>query len=271
MQKIKAIISDFDGTLVNKEGKYSLKTKELIAKVQSLGVKFSIATGRLYSDEVRKIEEELNIKGVHIFHGGGKIYDTEKNKSLFLQPISSSSILDISKYLIENRVYFALETESEIFMSPEIKKVEYLRSVIVNRIDKYNWKDGVLKLLIFARLNFFKEEQLDFHIKNIQKISQDIEIIKFNFEGNFGVDITSEKATKHTAILEYCKLLGLKPENVVGIGDGYNDYHLFTASGFKIAMGNSPKELREIADLIVPTVDEGGMEKALEYILKNLT
>lgn len=169
--------------------------------------------------------------------------------------------------MIENKVYFALETESEIFMSPELKKVEYLRSVIVKSIKEYNKKDRILKLLIFVRLNYFNEQQLDLHIKNIQKISQDIEIIKFNFKGDFGVDITSEMATKHTAVLEYCKILGYKPENIVGIGDGYNDYHLFTASGYKIAMGNAPKELKDIADLVVLTVDEGGMESALNHVL----
>lgn len=33
MNKIKTIITDFDGTLVNKEGKYTSKTKDLIKKL----------------------------------------------------------------------------------------------------------------------------------------------------------------------------------------------------------------------------------------------
>jgi hypothetical protein len=56
----------------------------------------------------------------------------------------------------------------------------------------------------------------------------------------------------------------------VAIGDGHNDYPLFTACGYKIAMGNAPSELKDIADLVVPPTHEGGMKQALEHIISLL-
>ena len=270
MNKIKAIISDFDGTLVDKNEKVTPGVKTLIKKIQDKGIRISIATGRLYSNGVKRVEDELNIRGIHIFHGGAKIYNTANEKTLLLQPISKESAINIYKYLKLKNVFLAFETEKDVFMYPKALKVSYLKNVEAR--DIYDLKDykRILKILIFAKLNYFNEKQLDLHTKNIQKTCKDIEIIKFNFEGNFGVDITSEKSTKHTAVLEYCKMLNYKQENIVAIGDGYNDFHLFTASGFKIAMGGSPKELKDFADLVVPTVEDGGMEVALQYIYDKL-
>src|SRR3989338_2904073 len=48
-------------------------------------------------------------------------------------------------------------------------------------------------------------------------------IKKISIPVGFGFDITSIKATKHLAVLEYLKLTRLKREAVVGVGDGYND------------------------------------------------
>ena len=55
---------------------------------------------------------------------------------------------------------------------------------------------------------------------------------------------------------------------MVGMGDSYNDYPLFTACGYKIAMGNAPDELKEIADFIAPTVENNGTVVALEHLIK---
>ena len=98
------------------------------------------------------------------------------------------------------------------------------------------------------------------------KSCKDISILKIKII-NFGLDITSEKATKHTAVLEYERLLNIPRQQIVAIGDGYNDYPLFTACDYKIAMENAPQELKEIADFIAPTVDNNGTEVALQHII----
>ena len=80
MKKIKAILCDFDGTLVDGSYKYSLTTKNLINKIVKKGVRFSLATGRAYYGTIENIVNTLDIKGIHILHGGGLIYDSENKK-----------------------------------------------------------------------------------------------------------------------------------------------------------------------------------------------
>lgn len=56
----------------------------------------------------------------------------------------------------------------------------------------------------------------------------------------------------------------------MAVGDGYNDYPLLMAAGFKVAMGNAVPEVKAIADYIAPSVDEDGAADVIEkFILNN--
>lgn len=271
MKKIKAILSDYDGTLVDENGQYLPKAKTLIKKIQDKNVRFSLATGRAYYSPIKRIEKELGIQGIHILHGGAMIFNSIINKISLLQAISKESTAIIIKYLLSYKLIFALEAKDSAYMSQIIKGSSFYPESPNKTIDKFDSTEQILKILIFARVNQLSESKINFHIKNMQKSCSDISVNKFKFFNFFGADITSERATKHTGVLEYLKILNLSSDEVVAIGDGYNDYPLFTACGFGIAMANAPKELKEIAKLVVRTVNEGGMIEALKYIYENLT
>lgn len=271
MKKIKAVLCDYDGTLADNKDQIPSATKYYISKLQEKNILFSLATGRAYYGQIEKIVRELQIQGIHIVHGGAAIFDTEKNKYYLNEFISIDSLLKICQYLKSKKVIFGLEAETFMYLHPYTHKSVYLRNIETKDFNDFDQNDRIYKILIFASGNFFDEKTIIKHLKNIQKLCFDIEVIRFKFNDEkgerYGADITSEKATKHLATLEYCKVLGIGRDELVAIGDSYNDYPLFTAAGYKIAMGNSPKELKEIADFIVPSVDESGIEVALKHIL----
>lgn len=270
MKKIKAILSDYDGTLADQNGNILPEVKNLIKKIQNKNVSFSLATGRAYYSSIRKVENELGIKGIHILHGGAMILDSLNNKILLLQSISSESVEKIINYFQAQKLIFSMETKNSVYVSKKVKGSLHYPDIINQAVGQYKNNESILKMVIYAKANKLSEAQINFHRKNLQNICPDISIHNFGYSNCYGSDITSEKATKHTGVLEFIKILNLSPDEVVAIGDGHNDYPLFTACGFGIAMANSPKELREIANLVVPLVADGGMIEALEYIDKNL-
>jgi len=270
MKKIKAILCDFDGTLVDENRQYLPEVKTLIKKILNKNIRFSLATGRAYYSPVKRIEKELGIQGIHILHGGAMIFDSINNKILLLQAISNESVKKMVQYLLSQKLIFSLEAKEHVYISKIVKGSLHYPEIINQTLDKYKKSESILKMVTYSKYNKLDEFQMDFHIKNIQKRCHDVSISKFESSNSFGVDITSEKATKHTAVLEYLKLLKLSPDEVVAIGDGPNDYPLFTACGFGIAMATAPKEVKEIAGLVVPSVKDGGMIEALKYIYNNL-
>ena len=78
------------------------------------------------------------------------------------------------------------------------------------------------------------------------------------------MSIQHVEATKQHAIFEVAKLLHIDTHEIIGVGDGYNDFPLLMACGLKVAMGNAVPELKAIADYIAPTIDEDGVSDIIE-------
>ncbi len=79
--------------------------------------------------------------------------------------------------------------------------------------------------------------------------------------GVFAVD-----ANKGTALQVVLNHLGLKPLQVVAIGDNLNDLPMFKLAGTSVAMGNGPEEVKRKATLVAPNNDEEGVAWALQAV-----
>jgi len=68
-----------------------------------------------------------------------------------------------------------------------------------------------------------------------------------------------ELKSRASRIFKVAKILGIDTHEIIGIGDGYNDFPLLMACGLKVAMGNAVEDLKAIADYIAPTVSQDGV------------
>lgn len=264
---IKAILSDLDGTLINYHGAYDKRVPALLQKLQRQNIQFGLATGKAYFGQVAHIIQELELSPLNIVSGGGMIIDWKTGKTPWYQPISPDSTKIIVQYLASTNLAFSLETKTDAYQLRLVTPPPYKEWTKVKEFTMETIPEGVLKILVHAYSNRSLQSEIETHIKQLKNYSKDVAVIKFAFGEYFGIDITSETSTKHTATLEYGKILGISPQEIIAIGDGHNDYPLFTACGYKIAMGNAPTELKAIADAIVNTSELGGMVEALEHIL----
>lgn len=121
MKKIKAILCDFDGTLVDENGQYLPEVKTLIKKILNKNVRFSLATGRAHYSMIGRMEKELSIQGIHILHGGAMIFDSITNKILFLESISDESKHKIIRYFLDKKLLFSLEAKNSVYVSKILK------------------------------------------------------------------------------------------------------------------------------------------------------
>jgi hypothetical protein len=56
-------------------------------------------------------------------------------------------------------------------------------------------------------------------------------------------------------------ILGLQPQNVMAIGDNFNDVSMLTYAGVGVAMGNAPQAVKEQADWVAPSVNLNGVAR----------
>ncbi len=89
-------------------------------------------------------------------------------------------------------------------------------------------------------------------------------------KGKLDVHITHKDATKRNAMKELLRMLDVKKEQVMVVGDGGNDLPLFEESGFRVAMGNAGEALKSKADHITDNVENDGLAMALEkYVIRS--
>jgi P-type E1-E2 ATPase len=61
--------------------------------------------------------------------------------------------------------------------------------------------------------------------------------------------------------------IGVKRENTVCCGDGFNDISMIKYAGVGVAMGNAHEEVRREADFVTGTNDEDGLVTVIERFI----
>lgn len=260
MNNIKLIVSDFDGTLVDE----SIKTTPIVAAAVKTwlqaGNKFAIATGRQYL-MIRAECERLELKNPIIVRGGAEIINPETGEVIYSSLMKQDSVVRIIKLLQVNDFNLSIE-EGDTYYTDFYYDSRFDGILKFKEIDGFIPRD-IPKIIAYAP----DGKNLHSAMHEIVKQFPELHIAQVKLRNGTGWDITSLTATKHLAALELFKLLNLNPKDAAGVGDGYNDFPLLEACGFKVAMGNAVPELKEIADLVVPTYKEDGVAFLIEKLI----
>ena len=80
----------------------------------------------------------------------------------------------------------------------------------------------------------------------------------------FFLEFLNKEVNKGVGVEMLAKHLGVKREEVITMGDAGNDLHMIEYAGMGIAMGNAFDEVKEAANYITDSNNEGGVAKAIE-------
>jgi len=84
------------------------------------------------------------------------------------------------------------------------------------------------------------------------------------------LDVLQRGVTKGAALEEWAKRKGIARENVMAIGDNWNDLEMLEYAGLPVVMGNSIPELKSLGWAATLSNDECGLAAAIrDYALGN--
>jgi len=81
------------------------------------------------------------------------------------------------------------------------------------------------------------------------------------------LEFASPDVTKAAGLDFLAEHLGFSRERTVAFGDGENDVELIDWAAYGVAVANAHERVKEIADLVCPSVDEEGVAQVLEAFL----
>lgn len=249
----KLILIDIDGTLTKDSSTISPKIKKLIKKNQGK-IMISLISSRSRKSAYKFIKL-LKLRSYHILENGAVVIDPnfKSVRTIFIQ----KSIL--------TRIYELLKINESCF------------NVCIDGVTKYFNNTNDFNGIPFNRvtrvsiINLKKNQltEIDTQLKSIDRINY-YRVIDKSKSSSWNIDITSNFASKSTASKFLFRHLKISKSQTIGIGDGYNDLPFIKNVNIKIAMGNAVKELKAIADIVVPSVNQDGLAYALDMIYNKL-
>lgn len=269
---IKLIAIDMDGTLLNTKGDISEKNIQALKKALNAGIHIVPATGRVLQilpNPLKKIPEIQYI----ITSNGAAVYKKGTKTPIYSNAMTIEKTIRVLKLIepydtiieayIEGNGYFEKQflKRFQEFQIPENfrKLYEEIKNPVENLIQfiQNNGKE-------VEKLNIpWLKEGIKQKILNELKEFPDIYIttsLKENVEvNNIGIN-------KGIGLKGLCDVLNLEMENVMAIGDSFNDLEMMEVAGVPVAMENGEKELKEISTFITKSNDNDGVAYAIETL-----
>lgn len=268
MSHIKLVVSDIDGTVINSSHQLTSITIDTVKQLAKIQTKMVLATARP-PRAVLPIQKELGLSSPMVCYNGAFITEyspvTKQFQSLHSVPIEfdvaaslarelTAQFSDVSLNIFSNAEWYSLEKNEWSDIEAEITGTPYETILFGELFDDTH---PIHKLLCIATKEQIDEVELFITEKAIQGISC------VRSKENY-LEITSEEVSKKSAMLFLAEEMKLSMEDILSIGDHFNDVPMLEAAGLGIAMGNAPQEVKDAADFVTSTNDENGLAHALK-------
>ena len=285
---ISLLALDLDGTLLNGLGQISDRNRNAIEKARAAGVRVALVTGRRFRD-TRPIALELGLDVPVISHNGALTKHAETLQTVAVLPLPLAAARDALRV--------GRDAEADALLSDDH---EGLGTLVYDRLSGEN--AAVHKYIAWAR-RIHGEDEGRRSVQQVESLEAylDHEPIHLAFSGSCArmdrleealhaelgatvkilgtkypeqdftlIDVINPAASKGAGVAATAAELGVDPDEIMAVGDNYNDLEMLLFAGTGVVMANAPLSLRDIAGLH-PTASnsEDGVALAIEKFILN--
>ncbi len=252
---IKIIFIDFDNTLFSHEtNSIPSSAIDALNMARKNGIKIFICSGRSICELDAFDLSKVTFDGM-IGNNGQNIYD-ENKKLIYDCPIDGVLKEKMLEKFNSKHIPIFINTGDDIFTNFVNEKVIETQNIINSPIPRIKEYEGEKIYMCSAFYKNSSEFEILSDIKNIAKIV---------YWHDGAVDIIPKDASKANGIERAIKLLNIKPEETMGIGDASNDIDMLKFCDIGVAMGNSNEEIKKSADYVTSHIEHDGIYNALKY------
>ena len=267
-KKIKLIILDIDNTLTNSKLEISEYAKKIIKEIVDMGIKVVLCSGRTTEYTVEK-SKLCNASSLVISDNGTIIYDYKEEKVYKANYFSNDILEKIIAVCQENNVDYVFNAINGRYRHKDNKHNEYIKNI--NLIESL---EDIPEKITQIVINSKRKSSLKKCYELIKSIN-DIKITNTNLyskkeRGYYFCDINIKGVSKGVAINYLMNIFNIKENEIICFGDSMNDYTMFEATKYFIAMKNADEKLKEKAYMITEyDHDNDGVAKCLSKHILN--
>lgn len=261
LSKIRMVVTDMDGTLLNSHHEVSDRFFELFEGLRSKGILFVAASGRQYNSIVEKlypIKDDIIV----IAENGG--FAKQREREIISTPLNSDYVIEVLKTLKE------IPNTHPVLCGKHMAYISGESDAFVQKLKEYYTEFDILEeltgidseIIKIAIYHFESSEQHIYpHVKHFE------DILKVKISGENWVDISSPNAHKGFALEKVMERYGIQSDEIMVFGDYNNDLEMLALSEFSFAMDNAHPNVKKAAKHGTRSNDEMGVEIVLEQLL----
>lgn len=255
------IASDFDGTLANSKGEISPGVRKAVRWFIENGGRFTVCTGRTYQGFHAYSPEYINAPV--ILANGGMAYDYAAGKIVYFDGAGDETIPALRAIsAMFPSVCIELYPFSQswaIHLNPRSERHFTNQGIVFNRAaDPADAPRPWAKVMLGGsqpEIHAVQEYLADTH-PGIHFLPTDGEFLEMLKPG---ID-------KGAALFKLARILGVTPENMYAVGDGYNDVEMLRAAAEAFAPANGDEYAKACADHIVASNDEDALAEVIDIL-----
>ena len=265
----KLLVLDLDGTLTNNQKEVTEHTLQTLIDAQKRGIRIALASGRpTYG--IAPIANQLKMDefgGYILSYNGGEIIEWKTKKMMYENVLDP----DVLPYLYEcaDKNQFAILSYDGPYILTEHPDDEYVqKEAFLNKMQAKkvaHFLDSidfpVAKCLIVGdatRLAELEKEMYE-HLKDRMEV--------YRSEAYF-LELVPKGIDKARSLAVLLKEIGLTREEMIAVGDGFNDLSMIQFAGLGVAMANAKDVVKEAADYITLSNEEDGVAAVVEKFMK---
>jgi len=247
--KIKSIVSDMDGTLLDSQGCLSDITIDILNALHDRGINIIIATGRLYPD-ARRLLGVLNFTPAIISCNGAVLHDSKNSDLLASFYINKSIISELVRYSNTSTLHATLFSDNLWYVfkdNPNHKDYIYQSGLNVLKTDV-----SAISNLNINKVLFNSTPEFTSHHYN--------QLISF-FKGKINICRTSSSdievmprgINKYVTLNYYLNSLDLNSDSCLAFGDALNDLEMLSSVAEAVLMNNAKPDIVNLLPAIIRT------------------
>lgn len=283
---IKLIAMDLDGTLLNSQSRVPEENARAIAEAAARGIEIVVVTGRRYHS-ARLIVEALPCE-LHLIVNNGALIKSkagETHQRCLLPAATARRVLEATpEFRSSASVVFDRPRENQViletidwddpFRGGYFRRSREFVAQVSPLMDCLTAKNGKppedpIQVMFVGLCDAIREvreklQRLDFAgeytLAFTEYLTRDISVL----------DVLRHGVSKGVALEQWAQRLGIKREEVMAIGDNWNDREMLEFAGLPVVMGNCVDVLKSHGWTITLTNDENGLAHAIrKYALTN--
>ncbi|MEY4436956.1 MAG: hypothetical protein RL100_420 [Actinomycetota bacterium] len=258
------IAIDIDGTLVHDDGFLSQRVVKEVQRVRELGHEVIVATGRSAANAYPVIRDVGVQKGFAVCSNGAVTIrvDHEQERGFDVHEVVSFDPKPVLSQLIESlpNAHFAVEDLDGSYRFhrefPAYALGDMNHETPLDELTAH----PVSRVVVLSPEHDAEEFGLMIDRLGLHSVTYAIGYTAW-------LDIAPSGVSKASALEKQRTALGIKPNQVITIGDGRNDIQMFewakNLGGFAFAMGQAPEEVKEAATAVTAAVEDDGVAQVL--------